>query len=173
MEELSWDRRRCRHCGTEVRLSSDRTRVELLQWLCPHCGTNNTVGTNYCRQCGQVLAQRCTACGAEEYVGSRFCSNCGRPLHGAAPIPDQPAAAVPVGKPETSAWAIASLVLAILGLGPLAVACGHLALWQINRSVGRVGGQWLAVIGLVVGYLQVGFLLLALLSYVFGFVTLS
>lgn len=172
LEEISWDRRRCRHCGTEMRLSGDRNRVELLQWVCPRCGTNNVVGTNFCRQCGQVLAQRCLYCGQEEYIGSKFCPNCGRPLQGAPPVLERPAQVVlPAAKPQTSSWAIASLILALMGLGPVAVVCGHMALAEIKRGTAK--GQWIAVLGLVLGYLQSAFLLLGVLSYMLRAVGLA
>ena len=164
LEEISWDRRRCRHCGTEMRLSDDRNRVELLQWVCPRCGTNNAVGTNFCRQCGEPLAVRCPHCGQEEYIGSRFCPNCGRSLEGAPPVLEEPAqVALPAGKPRSSSWAIASLILALLGLGPAAVICGHVALAEIRR--GTSGGQWIAVLGLVLGYLLSAFFLFGGLVY--------
>jgi len=155
-----------------MRLSDDRTRMELLQWVCPRCGTNNVVGANFCRQCGQLLAVRCLHCGQEEYIGSRFCTNCGRPLQGAPPLVEKPARVVlPAGKPRTSSWAIASLILALLGLGPVAVICGHIALSEIGR--GTAGGQWLAVLGLVLGYLQSAFLLFGALMYLLRLVGLA
>jgi hypothetical protein len=53
--------------------------------------------------------------------------------------------------------AIASLILGILFvLFPLsipAVVFGHIALSQIKRSAGRLGGAGLAIAGLVLGYL--------------------
>jgi hypothetical protein len=62
--------------------------------------------------------------------------------------------------PKTSALAVWSLVLGILGLVPClwlltgipAVICGHIALSRINRSSGALGGQGLAIAGLVTGY---------------------
>lgn len=62
---------------------------------------------------------------------------------------------------RTSGLAVASLILGILSLlgaavcgAPIAaVICGHLALGQIKRSAGQVGGRGLAIAGLVTGYL--------------------
>lgn len=62
---------------------------------------------------------------------------------------------------RTSGLAVASLVLGILSLfgaavcgAPIAaVICGHLALGQIKRAAGQVGGRGLAIAGLVTGYL--------------------
>lgn len=62
---------------------------------------------------------------------------------------------------ETSAWAIVSLISGILGWlglfglgGLVAVITGHLAKGQIRRGMGRVTGNGIASIGLVLGYLN-------------------
>ena len=70
-------------------------------------------------------------------------------------------------QPKTSALAIWSLVLGILGLvllsiciGPLfaipAVICGHLAYSRIKRSSGTLAGEGLALAGLITGYISIG-----------------
>jgi hypothetical protein len=69
-----------------------------------------------------------------------------------------PPPAVPV-RPRTSALAVWSLVLAILGvcclLGPLtgipAIVCGALALGRTGAKPGALGGRGMAVAGLIVG----------------------
>lgn len=75
--------------------------------------------------------------------------------------------------PQTSGLAVASMVLGLLGLMCVgltalpAVICGHLSLSQIKRSAGRVGGQGMAITGLVTGYLMLlafGALILALIA---------
>ena len=73
---------------------------------------------------------------------------------------------------ETSTAAIVSLVAGILAwvavplLGSLiAIVAGHGALRDISRARGAVGGRGLARAGLVLGWLQLGLVLLAL---VFG-----
>jgi len=59
--------------------------------------------------------------------------------------------------------AVASLVLGIVGwalcgVGSiLAVIFGHMAKNQIDRSGGREGGRGLAIAGLVLGWIWVGF----------------
>lgn len=50
-------------------------------------------------------------------------------------------------------WAIASLVLGLLGTAILAVIAGHVALSQIGRTGER--GTGLAIAGLVLGYLEI------------------
>ncbi len=68
--------------------------------------------------------------------------------------------------PKTSALAIWSLVLGILGvtlllacLGPLfaipAVICGHLAYSRINRSSGSLAGTGMALAGMITGYISI------------------
>lgn len=70
-------------------------------------------------------------------------------------------------QPKTSALAIWSLVLSILGLvlllvclGPLfaipGVICGHLAYSRIKRSSGALAGQGMALAGLITGYASIG-----------------
>ena len=77
VEAVSPDTRRCRHCGTESRLSADRTRLELVQWLCPTCGFNNESGARFCGRCGASLAKRCPECSAILRTDLDFCGSCG------------------------------------------------------------------------------------------------
>ena len=66
--------------------------------------------------------------------------------------------------PATNGLAIASLVAAFFWFAWfgsfLAVVFGHVALGQIKQSGGRQTGYGLAVAGLVLGYIELGFLLL-------------
>jgi hypothetical protein len=70
-------------------------------------------------------------------------------------------------QPKTSALAIWSLVLGILGLvlllicvGPLfaipGVICGHLAYSRVKRSNGTLTGDGMALAGLIIGYISIG-----------------
>jgi hypothetical protein len=68
-----------------------------------------------------------------------------------------------------SGFAIASLVCSLAGIagllfaGPiLGVVFGHLALREIDRSDGIVGGHGLAMAGLIVGYVALALSILAL-----------
>jgi competence protein ComGC len=76
-------------------------------------------------------------------------------------------------QPKTSALAIWSLVLGILGIlfllicvGPLfaipAVICGHMAYSRIKRSAGVLTGDGLALAGLITGYVGIGLSMLVL-----------
>ncbi|MBN8422498.1 MAG: type II secretion system major pseudopilin GspG [Verrucomicrobia bacterium] len=70
----------------------------------------------------------------------------------------------------TSGLAIASLVTGILGfvtlgLGSIAaIITGHLALSEIRKSLGSVGGKGLAIAGLILGYLCVCILALGIVA---------
>ncbi|MGV8967393.1 MAG: DUF4190 domain-containing protein, partial [Cellulomonas sp.] len=61
----------------------------------------------------------------------------------------------------TNALAIASLIIALIGIGPVAVIVGHLANSQIKTSGER--GSGIAAVGLVLGYLELAFLFVAFL----------
>jgi len=63
--------------------------------------------------------------------------------------------------------AVASLVLGIVGLiliGPLgsipAVICGHVAKSQIKKNPDMLAGEGMALAGLILGYVQIGFMIL-------------
>ncbi len=66
---------------------------------------------------------------------------------------------------KTVGTAIASLVLGILGMifGPLcsipAVVCGHIAKSKIKRTGEQLDGGGLALAGLILGYIQIGFMI--------------
>lgn len=55
---------------------------------------------------------------------------------------------------------IISLVVLLLCLGPLfavpAVICGHMAYFRIGKSAGELGGQGMALSGLITGYVSIG-----------------
>jgi hypothetical protein len=84
--------------------------------------------------------------------------------------------AVPLkAQPLSSGKATASLVLGIFALlsacillgslpGLLAVIFGHLALYDIRHSEGRLKGHGIARAGLVLGYFSIGLALLIFLS---------
>ena len=72
-------------------------------------------------------------------------------------------------QPKTSPLAISSLILGILGVVCFsiltaipAVICGHMALSRIKRSAGTLGGQGLAIGGLVTGYLGIALAILVI-----------
>jgi hypothetical protein len=62
---------------------------------------------------------------------------------------------------------VASLLLGLVSLFPvfgiLAIVFGHIARSQIRKSAGRQKGAGMALAGLILGYLWVGFLLFVIL----------
>jgi VIT1/CCC1 family predicted Fe2+/Mn2+ transporter len=105
----------------------------------------------------------CTACQTENSDTAAFCSNCGGLLiksatstGSAAPAPTV-APTVQIVPQTTSGKAVASLVLALLGLSLLAVIFGHIARGEIRRSDGRMSGDGLALAGLIIGWIGMGF----------------
>jgi hypothetical protein len=73
-----------------------------------------------------------------------------------------------------SGTAIASLTLSLAGflglvlIGPLlGVIFGHVAMNQIKKSNGLVGGRGVAMVGLIIGY--VGFVLSVILLAILGY----
>jgi hypothetical protein len=77
---------------------------------------------------------------------------------------------MPPAHRTTSAMAVVSLVFGIASwcvlplIGAIvAVVCGHLARGEIRRSQGQLEGDSLAVVGLVLGYVQLAFGLIVLL----------
>jgi hypothetical protein len=106
-------------------------------------------------------------------AGQRFCYNCGASLSAPAPAEPAPAyqppepgplAAVPQAA-STSPLAVVSLVAGILSLvlffiplvgGLAAVICGHLARREIRAAGGRLSGEGMALVGLILGYINLG-----------------
>jgi len=98
----------------------------------------------------------------------------GAPTRAQDPVPaggrHPPAAAE---RARTSPLALASLALGIAGwtilpiLGAVAaVITGHLARWNIDEAGGQLGGSGLAKAGLVLGYVQIGLIVLGMLLVV-------
>ena len=100
----------------------------------------------------------------------QYCSKCGQPLPaggaartapGPVPVPGSSFPTPPpvAGDPPTSGKAIASLVCGIftffLPASIAAIILGHMSLSEIRKSAGRIGGQGIAITGLVLGYLGV------------------
>jgi hypothetical protein len=80
------------------------------------------------------------------------------------------AALLPAGPARTSTWAIISLVggilgwLGLFGLGGLvAIICGHVGKGEIKNGGGTVTGGGMATAGLILGYLNVAFTILAVI----------
>ena len=85
------------------------------------------------------------------------------------PAAPPPYAEQPYRQQGTNGYAIASLVLGIIGMvigSILAVVFGHMALGQIRRT--GQGGRGLAIAGLVLGYLGIAGTLIVILVIAAG-----
>ena len=81
------------------------------------------------------------------------------------PSPSYPPTGVPL---TTSAWAIVRIIAGVLGWlgvfglgGIVAVICGHIAKSEIRGGMGRVGGDGIATIGLILGYLNIALVVIS------------
>ncbi len=74
----------------------------------------------------------------------------------AAPAPAVYPYPVALVVPRMNSLALSSLIFAVIGITLVPVILGHLALWSIKKTGER--GKAMAVIGLVLGYLQIVFL---------------
>jgi peptidyl-prolyl cis-trans isomerase B (cyclophilin B) len=89
------------------------------------------------------------------------------------PQPGYPQQYVP-GMNPTNPFAIASLILSILGISIGGVICGHVALGQINRSNGYEQGRGIALAGLIIGYIGLGIgLIIAVIGLIIPLLVLS
>jgi hypothetical protein len=124
---------------------------------------------------------QCAFCEASLAPGAQYCPQCGT-VAGPNPTGFAPASAYttypPVQSP-TSSLAIASMISGILGwtvfpivAAIIAIVTGHMARSEIRNSGGRVGGDGMALFGLIAGYAQmvlaVLFLLVVLAVVGFG-----
>ncbi len=87
---------------------------------------------------------------------------------GAAPYPGYPQQPVP-GMNPTNPFAIASLIVSLVGTGLIGVILGHIALAQIKRSNGYEQGRGLAIAGLVIGYAKLALAVIGVIIF-FGLI---
>lgn len=116
----------------------------------------------FCSRCGQAMPE-----------GATVCANCGQqaaPANASLTGLSSPTSADTPGSlspQKTSGMAIASLIFGIFFIFfpmPIpAVVFGHIALSQIKKSAGRLGGRGLAIAGLVLGYLGIAMIPLILI----------
>jgi hypothetical protein len=117
----------------------------------------------------------CSRCGTTVREDAVFCPNCGasvQPSGAGVPAPgvQPPATATPgfaptaYAQPETDGKAVASLVLGILSFifsvltGIPAIILGHISRSEIRKSAGRLGGDGMALAGLIMGYLSLAWI---------------
>jgi hypothetical protein len=85
----------------------------------------------------------------------------------ATPTPYTAPAGAPAAK--WNVLSIISLVTAVLGINLAAIITGHIALSQIKKTGEQ--GRVLAIIGLVLGYLEIVFWIIFIIIYVAIFAT--
>lgn len=102
----------------------------------------------------------CPYCAEPIADDSRFCPKCGTEM--GSPLPESPVYRQPLPpgfQAPTSGKAIASFICGLFFFffpaSVVAVILGHLSLSEIRRSAGRLQGQGLATVGLVLGYLGI------------------
>jgi len=112
----------------------------------------------------------CANCGKEPKPGDTFCRSCGA---GLTPPPSSTPADY-VRRPEkTSGWAVASLIFGALAYmclpivgAVLAIVFGILGRREVKRSEGKVGGQGISTAGIVLGAINLVFMVAILATFV-------
>jgi uncharacterized membrane protein YvbJ len=94
----------------------------------------------------------CSQCGEKNPAGAKFCSSCGAALVQSKVAPAAPAPAATKTKERTSGFAIAALILGILGISLLAIIFGAIGINQTGKDP-NLKGRGMAVAGLVLGVL--------------------
>lgn len=107
------------------------------------------------------MSSFCLGCGNSLAEGERYCGVCGRDSQASPAIPPvDPSVAFGL-PPETSGKAVFSLVSGILFLllpfSICAVVFGHLSLYDIRKSAGRLTGRGMGIAGIILGYVGVAF----------------
>lgn len=99
----------------------------------------------------------CPYCAESIHDDAQFCQFCGTSLGTTVTSPD-----LPSGEAHTSGKAIASLICGIfffvLPSAIVAIILGHLSYSEIGKSLGRIRGRGIALVGLILGYFGVAFI---------------
>ncbi len=127
---------------------------------CANCNAANLDDAQFCQMCGRSLA----AAEGEPLAASMLGQTRPQPSP-TSPAAPQPPAAFP---PETSGMAVGSLICGILFVffpaAITAVVLGHISRSQIRRSAGRLKGEGMALAGLILGYVGIGFMTILILA---------
>ena len=138
---------------------------------CTRCGALITLGSKFCPACGKPVPPQAAVAGLSAPAAAPIA---GMPGFWPAPAPellaDPPVDPAAATLPKTTnGLAVASLVLGIVWLywigSILALIFGYLAKGQIADSQGRQSGRGMAIAGIVLGYVGIGFLALGIIAF--------
>lgn len=156
-EEIQRDARVCRYCGRAV---ADRA-VNV-----PYRGQRAGLGTTSTSYAvwdltagGSPLAEFPRTPEGWQRAWSHF-----KAMDPQGASPHQTGMGVSSQVPRTSGFAIASLIFGIIGGVLLALIFGYVAMNQIKKSPGTLGGHGLAVTGVVLGWAWLGIIIIAVAS---------
>jgi Domain of unknown function (DUF4190)/zinc-ribbon domain len=142
--------------------------------FCSNCGANVPDTSAFCPQCGKSAAPAPSAQTAEPSAPQT-------PAQAAPPAPTSPSPvvygqSVPQGYaalPQSDSTAMVSLILGVLSIfafsiltGIPAIILGNNARKNIRNSGGRLTGDGLAVVGIILGWVSVGFAVIGILLVV-------
>ncbi len=144
----------CRKCGMEVPEG---------QLACPKCGGQNLVTPGGAKP---VSSGPITSAPAPS--GGGVAAPPGPTITSPRPVASQRIPKRTSSAGATSGLAIASLVLGILGFGLIGLILGIVALSQINKSDGEIGGKGLAIGGIITSVVWGPMIFLAILFPVFA-----
>jgi hypothetical protein len=126
---------------------------------CMECGRTLSPSDQFCQACGTPAGQTATPAAGQQ-AGPVAGPHKGAPPPPSPPPPGSQAPVLP--RARVSGWAVASLVMGILGWtclffvgGVLAIIFGAVAKHEIKKSSGTIGGNGLATAGLVLGIIVV------------------
>ncbi len=140
--------------------------------FCSNCGANVPDGAGFCAKCGKGVASPSSAQAPAQAPGQALA----QAPPPAAASPDSVVYAAPapaqvyVAQPQTDSNALVSLILGLLSIvafsiltGVPAIILGNNARKNIRASGGRLTGDGLAVAGIIMGWVSVGFAVIGIL----------
>jgi uncharacterized membrane protein YvbJ len=118
---------------------------------CPKCGTQISDNVAFCGTCGQAINQPAPANNSTNFQSPTSQANVNMAAQGTAQ--------------RTSGFAIASLVLGILGISILAIIFGAIAINQTGKDP-NLSGRGMAIAGLVLGIVWVAIIFIFVIAII-------